>query len=96
MKNITADEVNNAIASSKNEFTSPRFIVNRFSNGCNFMLSRTENGIRYYTFDLKYTCFRNSKQKFEECDITVEIGLNSSNKFVSYREIKLENLKFHI
>jgi hypothetical protein len=95
MKNITSGDVNNAIASSKNEFSSPRFIVNRFSKNGNFMLSRTENGISYYTFDLKYTCFRNSKQQFEECDIIVEIGLNSSNKFVSYRELKLYNLKFH-
>ena len=90
-KNITPSEINNLNASGKSEFSNPQITID-----VNYIvLNRSENDVSYYTFGIHFKCYRTSKQKTEECDETLEIGVNKENEFVSIKELKIENLKFY-
>lgn len=91
-KNLTPADINNSIAKGKEEFSNPEIVLDIN----NIVMSREENEIRYYSFITHFKCFRTSKQKTQECDVTVEIGVNQSNEFVSIKETKIENLKFYV
>ncbi|HTB30410.1 MAG TPA: hypothetical protein VK808_00175 [Bacteroidia bacterium] len=89
--NLTSEDVKKCMATDKNEFKNEEFKLSRDE----ILLDRTENGIRYYRFWMHYKCYRVSLRKNEDCDVNVEIGFDQSNKFVSYKEVKIENLKFY-
>jgi hypothetical protein len=90
-KNITPTEINNLIADGSNEFTNSEHQIDYST----FEFDRKENGLDYYKFKVHFKCYRTSKKKTEECDISVEIGIGNSYQFVSYVESKIENLKFY-
>jgi len=57
------------------------------------ILTSEENGIRYWSFPARFTCFRKSKNKFEVANIIMEFGINSSIKITSVTE-KILNYNF--
>jgi hypothetical protein len=87
---LTPNEINELNNSGNQEFSNPEFIFND-----DIAYNRSENDIIIYTINYHYKCFRESKQKFEECDVQAEIGINSNYEFVSLKEIKIDNLKFY-
>jgi TonB family protein len=89
-KNLTPADINNIISKGKEEFSKPEIVLDIN----NIVKSREENEISYYSFKTHFKCFRTSKQKTQECDVSVEIGINQSNEFVSIKETKIENLIF--
>jgi TonB family protein len=90
-KNLTPEDINNSISKGKEEFSKPEIVLDIN----NIVNTRTENEIRYFSFQIHFKCYRISKQKTQECDVTVEIGVNQSKEFVSIKETKIENLKFY-
>lgn len=89
--NLTPEDINNSISKGKEEFSKPEIVLDIN----NIVNTRTENEIRYYGFKIHFKCYRTSKQKTQECDVTVEIGVNQSNEFVSIKETNIENLIFY-
>ena len=89
--NLTPDDIKKSIAKDKNEFQNQHFTLKEDD----ILLDRKEGGIRYYSFWIHYTCYRTSMRKTEDCDVNVEIGVNNSYKFIFYKEMKIENLKFY-
>lgn len=88
--NITSDDIN-IMHSENTEFTNRNITIKEES----VTLDRTEGDVNYFQYECHFTCFRTSKNKYQACDILVEIGINTiSNKFVSYRELKITNLNF--
>ena len=88
--NITPDEINR-LHRENTEFVNKNCAIQDSS----FTLNRTENEINYFQFECNFTCYRTSKNKYQSCNIQVEIGINSTNdKFTSYKELKVSNLKF--
>ncbi len=90
-KNVTPSDINDIISSSKSEFSNPEVTLSID----NVELNKTENDINYYTFQIHFKCYRTSKKKMEECDESIEIGVNKMNEFVSIKELKIENLVFY-
>jgi hypothetical protein len=43
---------------------------------------------------VNYNCYRRSKDKNQFCKVNVEVGFNENNKIVSYKELKIEDLRF--
>ncbi|MGB1120037.1 MAG: DUF1573 domain-containing protein [Chitinophagales bacterium] len=91
MKNVTPSDINE-IWNNENEddFINQRFNV--LSHTISF--DRAEDEIRYYTFDVDFSCYRPSKRKRQTCMILIEMGVNADNKLVSYIEKKVTNLNF--
>jgi RNA polymerase subunit RPABC4/transcription elongation factor Spt4 len=88
--NMTPDKINESIAKGLLEFTQQKFELNIED----IRLDREEDGVRYYTFPIHFNCFRKSKQKIEDCDVDVEIGVNKVGEFVYLKESKVYNLTF--
>jgi hypothetical protein len=43
---------------------------------------------------IKFSCYRNSKMKFQSCLVKTQFIFDESNKIKSYRELEIKNLKF--
>jgi hypothetical protein len=41
-----------------------------------------------------YTAYRNSKQMYQQCRVKVEFTFDALGKIKSYRELKIEDLRF--
>ena len=55
---------------------------------------RSENNIDIYSFWVDYSCYRRSKGMNQFCKVNIEVSLKKKKKIVSYRELKVEDLKF--
>ena len=87
--NITPNEINTIFNKNDEFLRGHSEIVN---NQVDF--ERTENKINYYNYWVDYNCYRKSKNKNEFCKVNVEVGINSNNKIVSYKELRLSDLRF--
>ncbi len=58
------------------------------------MLIKQENGINYYVFGTYFECFRKSMNKTQVCNTQIEVGIDKNNKICSYKETKIENLRY--
>lgn len=88
-RNITPNDIN-VIFNQNNEFLRGQSqIVNN-----QILFERTENSIDYYSYWVDYNCYRRSKDKNQFCEVNVEVGFNRNNKIVSYKELKIEDLRF--
>ena len=90
---ITPMRITELVSQSRGEFTHEEvtlkentFAPNGYgSNGINLTL---------YRYWIHYKCFRTSKQKTEECDVLLEVGMDEDNYIASYSELKMDNLTF--
>jgi len=90
LKNTTPSIINAHYRKDKHEYANPKFsIVNNHIN-----LIRTTNEVNYYSFSINYKCYRPSRGKHQECTVDVEVGVNNLGKITSYKELKINNLKF--
>jgi len=88
-RNITPNDIN-TIFNQNNEFIRGQSqIVNN-----EILFQRTENNISYYSYWVDYNCYRRSKEKNQFCKVNVEVGFNEMNKIASYKELKIEDLRF--
>jgi hypothetical protein len=86
---ITPNDIN-IIFNQNNEFIRGQSqIVNN-----EILFERTENNISYYSYWVDYNCYRRSKDKNQFCKVSVEVGFNEMSKIVSYKELKIEDLRF--
>jgi hypothetical protein len=89
--NLDPWSINEEMKNHYNEFTESKY---EFSNPLQINLIRSEDGINYISFKFYYTTYRVSKGKQQSCNVTIEWGLDRNQKISSYKEIKIENLKF--
>ncbi|GGC93953.1 hypothetical protein GCM10011508_21440 [Flavobacterium lutivivi] len=88
-KNTTPSDIN-SIHNNNNEFIDGKSTI--INNEINF--DRTEGEINYYNYWIDFNCFRKSKNKYQNCKVRVEIGIDSKNKIKLYRELEVTDLKF--
>jgi hypothetical protein len=88
-KDMNKSELENAVAVTFREFVNFNLDLKDIS------FVKTQNEVTFYRVKMHFKCFRVKMQKFEECDDTVLIGINSQNQFVYLKEEKIENLKFY-
>jgi hypothetical protein len=53
-----------------------------------------ENSDETWNFSIEYKCYKPSMQKYQICNVKIEVILNDDQKIKSYREVKVENLKY--
>ncbi len=90
-KNTTPWEINDEMKSHYSEFVDSKFT---FTQDFEITYHESINGVNYISFKGFFEAFRTSKNKKQECVVTIKLGLNKSNKIVYYKEEKIENLKF--
>ena len=88
-KNISPSEIN-SIHINNNEFVNGKSTI--INNEINF--DRTDGDINYYNYWVDFSCYRKSKNKYQNCKVKVEIGIDNNNKIKSYRELEVTDLKF--
>jgi hypothetical protein len=88
-RNITPNDIN-ILFNENDEFVEAqsRILDNRI------LFERTENNISYFKYWVDYNCYRRSKNKYQFCKVNVEVGFNENNKIVSYKELKVRDLRF--
>ena len=84
--------INEEMKNHYNEFTESKY---EFADPIPITLIKSENGINYISFKFYYSTYRVSKSKQQSCNVTIEWGLDRNQKISSYKEIKIENLKFN-
>lgn len=90
-KNTTPWEINDEMKSHYSEFVDSKFT---FTQDFEVTYHESISGINYVSFKGFFEAFRTSKNKKQECVVTIKLGLNKNNKIVYYKEDKIENLKF--
>jgi hypothetical protein len=88
-KNTTPEKINEA-HSSNNEFLEKEVYIRQESISPSVII----DNVQYFTYWIDFTCFRKSKDKYQSCQVQLEIGLNENKKMVSYRELKVTGLEF--
>jgi hypothetical protein len=88
-KNTTPEKINEA-HSSNNEFLEKEVYIRNESISPSGIIDR----VQYFTFWIDFTCYRRSKDKYQRCQVQLEIGLNENKKMVSYKELKVTGLEF--
>ena len=53
-----------------------------------------DGAIEYWSYWVDFSCYRTKKQKYQFCKIKIQLGIDESLKFVSYKEIKVTDLQF--
>jgi hypothetical protein len=88
-RNVSPNDIN-IIFNENDEFveSQSQILNNRL------FLDRTENNISYFKYWVDYNCYRRSKNKYQFCKVNVEVGFNENNKIVSYKELKVKDLRF--
>ena len=88
-RNVTPNDIN-ILFNENDEFVEAqsRILDNRI------LFERTENNISYFKYWVDYNCYRRSKNKYQFCKVNVEVGFNENNKIVSYKELKVKDLRF--
>jgi hypothetical protein len=87
--NLTPSEIN-TIFSQNNEFIDGKSIIVYD----HLLFERTENNISYYSYWIDYSCFRKSKNKYQSCNVKAEVGFDQYKKIASYKELKIQGLKY--
>lgn len=90
LKNTSPIVINENYMKDKREYANPKFSI--INNQIDFL--RTHDDVDYYTYSIFYKCFRRSRGKLQECNVDVEIGINTNGKITSYKELKIRDLKF--
>jgi len=88
-RNVTPNDIN-ILFNENDEFVEAqsRILDNRI------LFERTEKNISYFKYWVDYNCYRRSKNKYQFCKVNVEVGFDENNKIVSYKELKLKDLRF--
>ncbi len=89
VENTTAENINDLFLNNT-DFTNETFEV----NDSTFKFDREESNIYYFTYTVKYNCFRKKKNANQSCDTDVEVGFDENFKIRSYKELKYNNLSF--
>jgi hypothetical protein len=87
-RNITPDDLNK-IHSESHEFLNPEVVILDLPE-----LSRTANGVNYWSYWVDYSCYRKSKDKIQNCKVNIEVGFDKDYKIKSYRELEITDLTF--
>lgn len=90
LKNTTPDEINNLFINT--DFQDANSIL--IDDSLTFENSKED--LSYWSYWIKYSCYRASKNKYQECEVKIIIGLDDQMHIRSYKEVKVENLKFHL
>lgn len=90
LKNISPAVVNSSI-SNQQDYEDEVYEFNRLS----FLFNRYENNVYYFTYSIKFSCYRPRKDKNQTCDIDIEVGFDKNYKIRSYKEIGKRNLTFN-
>lgn len=86
-KNITPAQLNMILSESNDYIDGQTEIIDN-----EIYYKRSDFGIEYWEFWAKYSCFRPSKNKYQNCIVHVEIGIDNATKLNSYKELGIENL----
>lgn len=86
--NTTADEINSSLPYHYQEFKEEYFEIDPYSYHV------FEDASGKVSYSGLYKCYRTSKQKYQTCNVECEVIFNEKLKLISYRETKIENLKF--
>lgn len=93
LKNTNPSEINSALNNSDYQNGLSIFVEN--SLAC----IKGEGGLLIWTYWIRYNCYRPSKNKYQECNVKVEIGIeltDSKELFIySYNEVRVQDLKFY-
>lgn len=90
-KNVTPWDINEEMRIHYNEFVDSKFT---FAEDFEITYHESISGTNYVSFKGFFEAFRASKNKKQECIVTIKLGLNRNNKIVYFKEEKIENLKF--
>ncbi len=90
-KNVTPWDINEEMRRHYDEFIDSKFT---FAEDFEITYHESAGGINYVSFKGFFEAYRASKNKNQECIVTIKMGLNRNNKIVFYKEEKIENLKF--
>jgi uncharacterized Zn finger protein (UPF0148 family) len=88
-RDVNKNEVKNTFSTNFREF------VNFKLDLLNINFDKTLNGVSYFKVKMHFKCFRVKMQKFEECDDTELIGIDSLMRVTYLKEEKIENLRFY-
>lgn len=88
-QNITPKKINEIVAENI-DYIDGKTILDRES----IHIVRTEGNISFWEYNIQYMCYRKSLTKFQNCKVEIEIGLTRENKIVSYKELKVSDLRF--
>ena len=88
-KNLTPEDVNE-INQSNVEYTQRN--VNILTETVNF--DRIEENIQYWIYWINFSCYRPSKGQYQKCNVRIEVGIDTDNKLVSYRELDVTDLVY--
>jgi hypothetical protein len=86
--NTSPEGINSALDDHYKEFTNEHFELDPYS------IFVAEDATGRVSYSGNYRCFRTSKQKYQTCTLHCEVIFNDQLKLTSYRETKIENLKF--
>jgi len=90
-KDILLTEIDQDMQTHYNEFVNSKY---SFSDPIEIKILESANSLNFISYKFHYEVERVSKQKLQNCDVTIRLGLNSQNKIVHYSEDKIENLVF--
>ena len=85
---------------SPSEINNSYNLNNDFKNGTStfdqnsLKYEGSDGELSYYTYWVNYSCYRPSKNKYQNCDVKIELVIDFNLSIHSYREIKVSNLKF--
>ena len=90
-KNMTPWQINDEMKRHYEEFADSKFT---FAQDFEITYHESVGGVNFISFKGFFEAFRVSKNKQQECVVTIKLGLNRNNKIVFYKEEKIEDLKF--
>lgn len=90
VKNTTPNEINKFFAN--NDFNEANSIFKENT----LIFEENKGNLNFWSYWIEFSCYRPSKNKYQECKIKIIVGLNKQLKICSYKEVKVENLNFHL
>lgn len=88
-KNVTPTDINLQVKKSGDYSSKETKLIEE-----TLELKSTTKDYELWVFSTEFRAFRNSMEKYQICNVWFEIKVNSSNKIVSYKEIKTENKRY--
>jgi hypothetical protein len=89
MNNVNPTQIE-VIRQTNTEYIDSKNTVDKES----LTLKSKNDSVSYWQFWGDYTCYRTSKQKFQNCKVLVEFGINNNNKIISIREIEFTKPRY--
>ena len=90
LKNTTPDEIHRTNINLQNEFRN----VNSLSKDSTFSFSKDPFGNDVVELWINYSCFRNSKNKYEQALVHEQFVFDSRCMFISLKELETKNLRY--